>query len=146
MYLCSLNVCQCELVHVPISSYSLGTLVQKCMHNNSLSLCLSLAAQWRSADCHRGNKQQQLSRTGLIKQSAIALYLTGCCSLDRSRPERSRQRLFVAMITGCHSKWMPGRKRRTSRKAYTVVHSCSVQQLWTALSQHFNEVVLRKWT
>ncbi|TNN71399.1 hypothetical protein EYF80_018348 [Liparis tanakae] len=59
--------------------------------------------QWRSAECHRGNKQQQLSRMGLIKHSALAPRPAVYCALDQSRPDRPPPKdLAVAMITGCH--------------------------------------------
>ena len=72
------------------SGWSIGAFVQECMHNDSLPL--SPAAQRRSAECHRGNKQQQLSRMGLIKHSASALQPEDYCSLDQSRPDWPRQR------------------------------------------------------
>lgn len=83
----------------------------------SLPLC-GCSADISTAEWHRGNKQQQLSRIGLIKHSASALQPADYSSLDQSRPDWPCQRHAVAMITDCHGKGMPGRKR--SRRHWTV--------------------------
>lgn len=83
----------------------------------SLPLC-GCSADISTAEWHRGNKQRQLSRIGLIKHSASALQPADYSSLDQSRPDWPWKRHAVAMITDCHGKGMPGRKR--SRRKWTV--------------------------
>ncbi|KAK5860019.1 hypothetical protein PBY51_021528 [Eleginops maclovinus] len=76
-------------------------------------LRLSLAAQPRSAECHRGNKQQQLSKAGLIKHSALALQPADCCSLDQSRPDRPHQKAHR-----CHDHRLTPQVNARERQGY----------------------------
>ena len=76
---------------------------------------------------------------GLIKHIALVLQPAVYCSLDQSGPEQSRQKLAVAMITGCHCKWMPERKRRRNQTVLTVFHPFFVQQLQGVLIQPCND-------
>lgn len=103
-----------------------------CVHNHSPSMHVSLSALRGSALCHRGNKQQQLSMMGLIKHSASVLQPAVYCSLDQSRPKRSRQRLAVAMNTSClFSNECQGETRGESRLhlQYVTLPLCSSHSL-----------------
>ncbi|KAK9539273.1 hypothetical protein VZT92_004389 [Zoarces viviparus] len=71
-----------------------------------------------------GNKQQQLSRTALIKHSALAQRPAVYCILDRSRPDWAPTKKSGR----CHDYRLPPRRERgRNQTALTVAHPCSRQ-------------------